>query len=264
MNYGPWTVESVIYERKGTSILATTDKDWVIKAVFNQSRWSAELANILKIMGEPPRNCVALSPEPHAMFGALESGGWVAFRRYTDEVSANDFCKTNWRTLAIHVLRFLQDFHHTQRLAHMDIKRANILYNADPCEFVVTDFDLAESTHPAVVQNYSDDTLWYYMAMGAEPDQPLVSWRMDLVSLGYLLGGLVADPKHWSFEQICWNKRTGHSTLSQEEILGIRARQLAWIDPVILEYLKRVATVSWSAEEPPPRSFYEELEALFQ
>jgi len=186
-------------------------------------------------------------------------------KRYTGEVSLNDFCKANWRILAIHILQFLQDFHHVHRLVHMDIKKGNILYDMAGLNFVAADYEHAEAPSFTHTRHFDDDHKWYYIAMGAELDQPLYSWRLDLVALGYVLGSLTTEPQAWTFEQICWDKRTKPGSLTEAEAIYQRNREIAdIIEPQIKAYLALVATLAWDAKDPPPRSFYEELEVIFK
>jgi serine/threonine protein kinase len=185
-------------------------------------------------------------------------------KRYDGCVEVNDFCKTHWRTLAIHVLQFLQDFHHAHGLLHMDIKKPNILVDTDKIEFIVADYEHAEPPSSLRTTDYDENHLWYYLAMGAEIDEQLYSWRFDLVALGYLLASLTVEPKAWTFERKCWNRRDGKNAMPHEELVALRAQELRGANPIVCTYMDRLATVSWTAKEPPPRQFYKDLETLFK
>ena len=85
----------------------------------------------------------------------------------------------------------------------------------------------------------------------------------DFVALGYLLASLTVDPDCWTFEQKCLDRRDKKGGIMYDEMVALRAQELGGVNSVIYKYLERVATVSWTAKEPPPRQFYKSLEALF-
>jgi len=244
-----------------TEILATSDCRWVIKSVSDTQRSTDELRIILAMLDKKPRHSIELPPA-YGLYGRTPEAGWFALKRYSGHVEVDPYCKNRWRILAIHILQFLQDFHHDHGMAHMDIKKSNILIDRDTHEFVVTDYEHAERPHARRTSVYDADYVWYYMAMGAEMDQPLVSWRFDLVALGYVLASLTVT-SDWTFEKICWNKRKGKGGgMSTDEVLALRSNELQGADPVVLAYMDRVKEVAWDATVPP-RDFYKSLEALF-
>jgi hypothetical protein len=146
----------------------------------------------------------------------------------------------------------------------MDIKRANILVDSYRKDFVITDYELADTPEPLeLLCSKEDDYKWYYFMHGAELDQPLIAWRFDLAALGYVLASLTVSEEAWSFETACELKRDGGTKITEDELVAQRAAALAKADPVILAYFERIKEVAWDSKEPPSRAFYEELEALF-
>jgi serine/threonine protein kinase len=266
MDTKPWQLGTVIYNKYGTTITETVDREWVVKMTTDLKRIRYELRTLITMNSGTPRHRVLLPPPTIRYYDYLEAGGWYVMKRYSGEVAPNEFCKTHWRTMAIHVLQFLQDLHHVHGLVHMDIKKSNIFYDQERIEFVVADYELAEPPNPTRNHEYNDNYKWYYMAMGAELDKQLASWRIDLVALGYLLGSLFVDPANWTFEKICWDCRLGRGLLGDEELLALRDKELAGVaavEPQIAAYLDRLNAIPWDLRHPPPRSFYEELEAIF-
>ena len=261
MEYGPWGLSSLLYNKNGTSIYATSDTRWVLK-IIDAQKSTDELSVILAILKLKPRHCISLPSSLYSLYGRNATSGWYALKRYSGHVTRNEFCKSNWRSLAIDVLQFLQDFHHNQGIAHMDIKKGNILVDEVKSEFIVADYEHAEKPQNTLTRSYDDDYKWYYMAMGAEMDEPLVSWRMDLTALGYLLASLLIELANWTFEQKCWGKRSGIE-ISEADILSLRSKELSAAHPIILTYMQKVSEVSWSAKDPPTRDFYKQLEKLF-
>jgi serine/threonine protein kinase len=262
MDYGPWAITSVLHSKRGTDIFGTTDFRWVLKVVDNSQRSIDELRVVLAIVDKRPRHSIEFPPSMYGLYGRTPSAGWFALRRYSGHVDIDTYCRDRWRIIAVHVLQFLQDFHHDHGLAHMDIKKANILINHDKHDFVVADYEHAETPHTRLTSSYEDEYKWYYMSMGAELDEPLISWRFDLVALGYILASLTSPPQSWQFEKICWDKRRGRGP-STEEALALRAADLASVNPVVADYLEKVKAVEWFLPDPPSRAFYKSLESLF-
>jgi hypothetical protein len=263
MDYSPWSITTTLYNKRGTKIYETTDSRWVLKVIGDETQSLYELQILLRIIADPPRHSIKLPPSLYGLYGRIPTAGWYAMKRYNGCVEVNDFCKTQWQTLAIHVLQFLQDFHHGHGLLHMDIKKANILVDTDKTEFIVADYEHAEPPDPKHTADYDENHQWYYLAMGAEIDEPLYSWRFDLVALGYVLVSLTIEPAAWTFEQECWDRRAGKSGLLYDELVALRTQELSGANSMLCKYLERVATVSWAAKEPPSRQFYKSLEALF-
>ena len=263
MDFSPWNVTNVLYNRRGTKIYETSDSRWVLKVIGDETQSLYELQILLRIIASVPRHSIALPPSRYGLYGRTQVAGWYAMKRYDGCVEINEFCKTQWQTLAIHVLQFLQDFHHGHGLLHMDIKKANILVDIDRTDFVVADYEHAEPPDSKRTADYDANHQWYYLAMGAEIDQQLYSWRFDLVALGYVLASLTVEPQCWTFEQKCWDRRTGKGGILYDEMIAIRSAELSGANSAICKYLERVATIPWAAKEPPSRQFYKSLEAIF-
>ena len=258
MSFGSWRISSILYSQHGTTIYGTSMREWVIKAMTDENTAKDEVRALLAVLAHRPRHCIQVPQQ-----NLTPESTWYVMRRYTGEVQADTFYKVRWRIIAQHVLQFLQDFHVGMRMIHMDIKRGNIMYDHDTAEFVVADYELADSPRPMQTRDSSDSYKWYYLSVGAELDQPTVAWRMDLVALGYVLGSILAEPDAWTFEQLCREKRHQSTPMSESELLALRDKEVAAVNPVIAAYMERVATVAWDSAEPPPRTFYRELEALF-
>jgi len=267
MEYGPWSIVSILFEKNGTHILATSDNRWVLKVIRDSQRSTDELSVLLGMLRNKPRHCITVPTEAYSLYGRTPTSGWYALKRYNGHVNIDRYCKERWRTLATNVLKFLQDFHHNQGLVHMDIKKGNILIDDAKGEFIVADYEHAEKPSTILTMSHEDDYKWYYMGLGAEMNEPLASWRFDLVALGYILASLTVDLAQWTFEEKCWNKRGDKQSNKQEEqeIVALRTKELALADPAIIEYMRTIGnSVSWIAKEPPPREFYVSLERLFQ
>jgi hypothetical protein len=131
---------------------------------------------------------------------------------------------------------------------------------------VVADYEHAVVPTQKRTDDYPADAAWYYIAMGAEVDKPLFSWRMDLAALAFVISDLSAPVcrpnvfEHRTFELECYNRRSKDG-LSLEDILTLRAADIAAAHPDVQEYWRRLDEVSWYAPEPP-RKFYKEMRDL--
>jgi hypothetical protein len=152
----------------------------------------------------------------------------------------------------------------------MDIKCPNILTDVTRRRYVVGDYDLAGPARPdKTARDYSTDMYWYYAAMGAEPNEPLYSWRMDLTALGYMLSAITwnrDEDADWKFYSECLKRREGKRSLeiSDDELIVLRESEMSRVHVTMRTYFNMVAArVGWADSEPPPRRFYEELISLF-
>jgi hypothetical protein len=275
--YGPWTVAAgttplyhVIYPNGTfTAVFATTTAGWVLK-ITSTAAAAAELAETLLVYTQVPRNAVAFPGSVGKLCGTMESNTvWIAMRRYSGSVATErEYCRARWKVLALSVLGFLEDLHRRVRHAHGDLKAANVLVDTERCLFVVSDFGHMDVPGEKVTRRYNPDHCWYYLAMGADPDQPPRGWRGDLVALGYLLADLTwpeAEVRR-TFHDQCMARRTaGGDDVVMRELVALRdAEMTRGCGMTLRAYFETLTTgLSWDAARPPPRVFYQALAALF-
>ncbi len=194
---------------------------------------------------------------------------WYAMRKYDDTVdNRTAFSRSRWQQIAWDVLQFLQDTH-ALRLAHLDIKTFNILYDATHNCFRVCDFE-----HMTEADDFDDDPLhtydaehaWYYAMLGGDLSKPYESYRMDLEALGFVLSMLTwpaGKPIRFLREYEC-RMREEMTILTVEETLEMRKREIAaGAPPALNAYYAAIQEVAWDTEESPPPEFYERLRGLF-
>lgn len=265
--HGPWATTDCIYDSRDVQVLNTTSPHWVIKSCPHGDESMYELSNFLRVTTLDVKNAVETHPELYYRFGISETKIWYAMRAYDGHVTNNEFCRQHWKRIACGVLRFLCSLHHTTQLVHMDIKTSNVLINILEVQFVVGDFDQTDICTNELTHTYEDDILWYYVAMGAELDQPLKSWRFDLVSLGYMLANLTwsADNSPWIFFPECQARRQGRGSLalSDTELIALRENEIAKSHPLVLQYLEIIKELPWDAPVPPSKAFYKRLMSVF-
>ena len=267
--YGPWIIKNVLYRKRETTIYSTYDNEWIIKVIDHDTYPMDEIAIVLTIWNaQTPsiRHCVELPPTLYSLYGRTAMSGWYAMRRYDGHVTNGSYCRYRWRLLAVHVLRFLHDYHYTIGRIHMDIKKQNIFVICDTDTFVVADYEHSDVPSATLTRDYDQNYCWYYMAMGAELDQPLKSWRLDFVSLAIVLGSLHVHPTSWTFEVECWNKRDStNPQLSDVDVISLREKELtsSKMNYIIKTYLTIINDIPWSSVTPPPHELYTRLEELF-
>ena len=268
---GPWTTTETLARHSPYAIVATTDPNWVLKTRAAAATPWKEL-EFFKRVGECRiRNMVHIPPGPEGQTGRQGETEWYAMRRYSTTAQSAQG-RRDWRTMAIAVLNFLEDLHRGPQLLHMDIKPENILLDEPTEEWVVADYDLFDTLWlKTPAREFDDDYFWYYMAIGgAEPDEPLLTWRTDLLMLGYALAELTWDVDRfgkWEFYPECNARRTGRKGIlghmSAEELARVRTTELLFAEPTVRKYLDAVAElVPWDQVEPPAASVYEHLRGL--
>ena len=269
MEFGPHEIPKDIeplYAKRGNKILPTTDMCWVIKFMAPDEDADPqtnleELQNVLNLAINPPRYCIEFPADNWSLFGTNRAGVWYAMARYDGHVKWNTFCRANWRAIGESVLFFLEDLHIDHRAVHMDIKAENILVDYSKHRFVVADFELMTPPDNIRLRAVTDDHYkWYYLGYGAELDQPIKTWRTDLVMLGYLLARLTWNHEYnWTAQERCWQKERKPVTEADiRELLILRDRQLQYgAASTVIEYLFKVSKmISWRLESPPPRECY--------
>jgi serine/threonine protein kinase len=243
---------TLIYDRNGSKIYDISG-GWVKKVLDKQM--AEELKIAVRVFDAKPRSSVLIREIGY---------DWYVMRRYDGTIQPGPFARSTWRQLAVQMLAFLEDFHHNVGLAHLDIKKGNVLVDLSNRTFHVGDFGNAERPTEAArsLSSFDDNTKWYYVAMGCELTEPHVSWRADFVALGYMLASLQLNEDIWQFEAECWKKRVMDGVLSDEALMELRRKEISRIY-ALEPYFARLVIVPWTAVEPPSRSFYQELAKLF-
>jgi hypothetical protein len=267
---GPWTLRDIFYSRRDVTIYTTEDPDWLVKVHHDMDRAHEELQVLLEIQSKKIPHRIEMHGEHERSFGTGPGFTWYAMRRYGGTLQVDGYSRTRWRTVAVNVLTFLQYFHTKCRKVHMDIKCPNIFCDAVRGRFVVGDYDLAGPIRTdKVARAYGDDMFWYYVAMGADPTEPLYSWRMDLTAVGYMLAAITwnrEENNDWVFYREALRRREGKGTMttvSDDELVAMREREMERIHPTVRAYLNYVGALPWSAAEPPSRDFYDQLIRFF-
>lgn len=261
--YGPWICEKVIcdaHEKRIVAVSTDTVKGaWTIKVKSNKCL--EELTDFLALVRAPPRNMVAVPSVAHQLFGITPTEVWYAMKRYDGHLTSAH--SHMWRQVGVACIEFLSDLHLKHRKVYMDFRLENILVSGST--FVVADYELVTSVSSEQTCKTACDTRWYFYARGAERKAWLHSWRQDLVSLGYILVQLTGSnlPFFTEFMNRRFGRRVNHK--STKTLLAERDRVvLSLANPTLVAYLTKIKEVSWFSLDPPPASFYEELDNLIR
>jgi hypothetical protein len=272
-NVGPWILQEVIYSDKDKVRIATTqDPGWVVKITLGNPPVIDELMNLFMLKQHHVAHTVNVPASISHRFGTGPNYAWFAMRRYEGCILANDFSRIHWRSIAIHVLTFLQDLHLKCGRIYMDIKTTNILYQTYPGQspqFILADYELIDTIELSKpTRYYSNNTKWYYIAMGAELDEPLYSWRMDFVALAYTLASIIRSyekKKLWTYYDQCMERRANRLSydIADESIIALRSTEIQQEHPTIQEYLRIVSEIPWDSATPPSPDMYKRLMSVF-
>lgn len=263
---GPWLCRTPLYDRMGIRIWRTQDPVWLVKENIGgrKNEIDVEIA-FISLAGPHVRNMVVVPTDPAARSGP----NWYAMRAYTGSVLANGaYARDHWRTLALHVLNFLEDLHRGHGRVHLDLTQSNVFVDVSACQFVVGDYELLHKPALEPLRYEEDDYVWYFVEQGADLDEPNAAWRMDFLMLGYMLARLTWSEDNsadWAFARECQRRRKGRGKYETDaDVIAERDSVLAQAHPTIVSYLDHVANlVPWRQVEPPAATVYSELRALF-
>lgn len=275
VRYGPWTItDEVLYQKEDVHVVGTTDPDYVLKVRKISHTAHDELGALTMIRRHTLTYCVHTPHSADKFCGMTDTHVWYAMRRYAGPIAYNDEARRNWRRIAQDALAFLTQLHRSCRLVHMDIKITNILAHRGRVAFTVSDYELCDVPNRRLTREYGPDFRYYYMAMGADLDQPLVSWRMDLTALGYVLAEITwntVEHNRTTFQRLMYDRRDAAARLGARddpsgdaELMALREAEMSKAHPSVLGYLQLIEErLPWDMEGPPPESFYRELLAFF-
>lgn len=272
---GPWTLGAVISDVGGKKIISVTptacvnpEEDtmtnedcklqWVAKVRSNSCL--EEVTDLINLVRMPPRNMVEMPETAYHQFGLTRDSVWFAMRQYDSHLKPRH--SSIWRDVAIACIRFMSDLHRHHERVYMDFRMENILVAG--ANIVVADYELVTTVSSLKTKTFDAKDRWYFLAHGAKMNEWLYSWRMDLVSLGYVLVALTEG--HLPFFSEFMNRRIGKrcNHKSTRDLLKERdAAVWAASNPTIRSYFDKIEEVEWSEWFPPALSFYKELEELF-
>ena len=264
---GPWTLGACIYDMADKKIyeatsdtLNSTDK-WVVKVKPNVKTTELYTLLSLNLESQPP-NMIKLPPCPYHTFGMTPEYVWFAMRQYDGHVTKDN--AGSWKEIAKACISFMEILHCEHHRVYMDFKLDNILVNGS--EFIVSDYENITQVETNKLTSASRSTKWYYMARGGEPDEWLYSWKMDLMSLAYMLITLTSDEKDVKICDQLIRQRFGKRSInSSMKKIALKRNKIMYeaANPVLKQYLDIIKDLPWDDWDPPSYKLYSSLSALF-
>jgi serine/threonine protein kinase len=267
--YSEWGADETLYYNKTHEkriVTVLRYPDWVLKIVRHTdpdgTNNTQELLLLNQMRNDPIRHAIKTPRHLGDAWGLTGTEFWYAMERCSGHIGHQH--RALWKEVARAGIEFLSDLHRKHGLLHMDIKRQNILVTYDN-KFVVADYELVTRPKTGATCERSQYDRWYYIRYGAEWNQPLACWRMDLTMLGYLLAELLWEGREWQFQRECTrHMEEDEDALYYKDALALRSEEIAKADPTVLSYLAIVAELPWNPwSAPPPVAFYERLLTLF-
>jgi hypothetical protein len=265
---GPWRLGKCIYTVKGkssvyevTSHTLKTDDKWLVKVKDNTDALELYTLLSLNIEAKPP-NMVELCKDPFHKFGMTPENIWYAMKKYDGHLKPEH--AASWREIAKAALGFIKVLHKTYQYIYMDFRMENILVDGD--KFVIADYDNVTRVEMVKLRKLNRYNRWYYMARGGEPDQWAFSWKMDLMSLAYLLINLTSDEGKAICEELIQRRQGDHKSHMSMREFAKRRNALMYdaANPSLKKYLDIMKEVKWNTFTPPPYDIYTRLLAIFE
>lgn len=270
--YGEWeTDKTLYYNRRYEKYIYTVLNypNWVLKVCRlhepDGSENIHELPLLVQMRNSRIRNAIQQPNVIRDAWGFTEDEFWYAMERCEGHIEPAKHLP-RWREAARCILEFLCDLHRNHGLLHMDIKKENVLDTGT--SFVVADYELVTRPRSVLTRELSTYDRWYYMRYGAEWNQPVRCWRMDLTMAGYLLGELTWDftnNNEWSFRRECnAHMEEDEDAMYYEDVIKLRASEMSRVHPDVLRFFAALEELPWNPwAPPPPAAFYDRLIKIF-
>jgi hypothetical protein len=146
----------------------------------------------------------------------------------------------------------------------MDWRPENVLVDGK-AGFVVADYESITTISRTKTRNAPFDSRWYYMYRGAEPDQWLYSWKMDLIGIAYMLIRLTTDGGSDICREFLECRARQKKTHSSMRYLAKKRNAIMYefANPALKRFLDIIKPLKWNSQSPPFYSIYDSLKTLF-
>lgn len=235
----------------------------MLKLARRYGRIRVEQTYVKQFAESAPPHCMEFPPEAvTGFYGHEDTHCWYVMREYTEQIRRKD----SLPEVARACLTFLKDLHRTFGLVYLDWRLDN-MYRDAAGQIRIGDFEFCASpladTRP--LEDEEPDCAWYFIQRGGEADKPLVSYRMDLESLGFLLASMLdASWPEWWLE--CDRFRRYEDDVGGDrldEVCGQRDAYRLTVDhPGLRLYFQRIQECPWDSEAMSAE-WYDELIGLF-
>ena len=265
--YGPWTLGKCIYDARGNKIYEATSstlgskEKWLVKVMPNDD--TQELSTLLALKAEStPLNMVQIPDSAYHQFGMNPTSVWFAMKHYEGPITKTH--QKQWKRVATSCIDFICDLHKNHHRIYMDWRPENVLVD-DKGSFVVADYETITTISRTKTRNVPFDSRWYYMYRGAEPDQWLYSWKMDLTGIAYMLIRLTTDGGSDICREFLECRAREKKTHSSMRYLAKKRNEIMYgfANPALKRFLDIIKPLKWNSQSPPLYSIYDSLKALF-
>lgn len=168
----------------------------------------------------------------------------------------------NWDVLLECVCNFLKNLHQKKKLIHGDLKLKNILYKASDNTFKVCDYESCDIPDLETTCINNDSIGYYYYYIGAIPNEPILSYKMDLLAFGTILWAVYCNEslenKIFRWQQHAINYYETRCKYNYYEKLE-ELKSLEFMPKIIEEYFKIVSRVHPFVNAPPSDDIYDDI-----
>ena len=271
-NIEGWDIGNILYEKKNVLIFFTKRKEdkcytWVMKCT-DISDMNEEHA--IPILHKHSIQHMVEFPINHTYHGKTNDISWYVMKYYPRICSyVNDH--KEFRTLIKTCIEFIKDIHIKIGYVYLDWRLDNILKKQEN-GFVISDYEFLEKPKESVKPFaeeyiYNKDYLYYFIQLGANIDQPLVSYRTDLEAIGFLAIKFLEIPNPtWMIQ--CNNIREEKIRPIPVDILAtmrdIYKEEIIQEHPCLATYFEKIKECPWESLTCMNAEWYDQLAAIFQ
>jgi len=237
--------------------------EWIMK-IINIKNNDSEIEIIKKYQLHTLPNSVIKLIDEVFLTGKYNSYEWFVMEKCNGDIYK--YIKTayqNWDILLECVINFLKHLHQKKKLIHGDLKLKNILYKASDNTFKVCDYESVSQPDLEINCNMNGSIGYYYYYIGAIPNEPFLSYKMDLLALGVILWTVycnvsLIDNKIFKWQQYAieyYERRDKYDNYQKLEEL----KRLEFMPKIIQEYFEIVSKIDSKTVDPPSDNIYNDI-----
>ena len=208
-------------------------------------------------------NIVIVPLDEKYLFGNFDKYEWYIMEKCNGDILR--FIKTayqHWEKVLETVCIFLKSLHN-KRLVHGDLKLKNILYKSIDNTFKICDFESCR------IPNFKKKCIdkgrvgYYYYYIGANPEEPCLSYKTDLQAFGTLLWAIFCNNELSKNNLFKWQELAVNCYENKISYLDYvelnNSKESQFMPEIIKEYFKIISKIDSNSCEPPGENIYEEI-----
>lgn len=236
---------------------------WMMK-IIDIKNDNSEIDIIKKYQLHTVSNTVIVQIDQLYLTGKNNSYEWFVMEKCNGDIYK--YIKTayqNWDILLECICNFLKDLHQKKKLIHGDLKLKNILYKASDNTFKVCDYESCDTPDLEVNCNMNGSIGYYYYHIGAIPNEPIFSYKMDLLAFGVILWSVycnlsLIDNKVFKWQRYAieyYEKKCKYDNYAKLEEL----KRLEFMPKMIQEYFEIISKIDHKLLNPPSDDIYNDI-----